>query len=120
MEERMTAVAQGPNVSLWSLALDPEVRSDAPRTAETRKNDAQIGIREVEALRQIDVVAPAELAELAEPLVKLFAGELTSGDHLRLPQLTSHDGTSLQAPHPRHHPVTPAPRTAPPSAHAPP
>lgn len=92
----MTVVARESNLSLWS-GFDLDSKNDVGRGDVGRKNDADLGIREVEALRQVDVVAPAELAELAEPLVKLFAGELTSGDNLRVPLMTTHDGPSLQA-----------------------
>jgi hypothetical protein len=88
----MTSVARDANFSLWS-GFDVQPSRQERATARP-SNDAELGIQEVEALRQVDVVAPAELAE---PLVKLFAGELTSGDHLRLPQMTTHDGPAIQS-----------------------
>lgn len=70
-----------------------------PNSSVTQKrSDAQMGIREFEVLRaDLDMVAPADAAALAEPLVELYRGASTSGDHLRLPQLTRHDGPALQA-----------------------
>ncbi len=76
------------NISLGNESL----RADRGRA------DAEMGIRELEALRlDADLVIPADAAELAEPLVKAFAGELTSGDHLRLQQKTFLDGPSMRA-----------------------
>lgn len=81
------------NASLWQLGVDAD---NKPREL-GRKNDAQVAVKELQVLRaDLDMVAPPEVAEVAEPLVKLFQGELSSGDHLRLPQLTQHDGPSLQ------------------------
>lgn len=87
-----------PGAALWNdLSSTPDRVGGGQHQDAVRKSDAQYGIKEVQALRSVDIIAPAELAELAEPLVKLFSGEITSGDHLRLPQLTSHDGPSMQA-----------------------
>ncbi|MCK6545019.1 hypothetical protein L6R52_04070 [Myxococcota bacterium] len=73
------------------------VRSDASSLA-TRRAEAHLGIREIEVLRaDLDMIAPPEAAELAEPLVALYQGQISSGDHLRLPQLTSHDGPAVRA-----------------------
>lgn len=62
-----------------------------------RPAQAQLGVAELQALRAVDVVAPAEAAELAEPLVEVFGGRPTSGDHLRLPQPSQMDGPSMRA-----------------------
>ncbi len=96
----MSAVAlRDPGAALWNdlRTNTPADRVGGGAPHDVRSNDAHYGIQEVQALRRVDLIAPAELAELAEPLVKLFSGEITSGDHLRLPQLTSHDGPSMQA-----------------------
>ena len=62
------------------------------------RNDAQLDIREIEALRlDVDTVAPPEAAALTEPLVDLFRGQMTSGDNLRLPRMTNFDGPSTRA-----------------------
>jgi len=92
----MVAVAlRDPGAALWN---DLSQAHDKPSTLDhARKNDAHYGIKEVQALRRVDLVAPPEMADLAEPLVKMFSGEITSGDHLRLPQLTSHDGPAMNA-----------------------
>lgn len=64
--------------------LQLEVGREAPRA----RHDAQLGIKELEVLRNVDVVAPAELAQVGEPLVETYRGNITTGDHLRLPQMT--------------------------------
>lgn len=77
-----------------NLALDLEV--DAGADIRRPRNDAQVGVRELEALREVDLVAPPEAADLAEPLVKAFQMPPSSGDHLRLPQLTFNDGATMR------------------------
>src|SRR5688572_17771829 len=60
--------------------------------------DAQLGIREIEALRlNVDGVAPPEAATMAEPLVALFRGEMTTGDDLRLPPAANHTGPAVRS-----------------------
>ncbi|MCC7383659.1 MAG: hypothetical protein IT384_17595 [Deltaproteobacteria bacterium] len=92
----MSAVAvRDVKPNFWQLGLESE---SAHSSATARKNDAQVAIREIEVLRaDNDLIVPPEVADIAEPLVKLFQGEITSGDHLRLPQMTAHDGPAMQA-----------------------
>lgn len=67
---------------------------DARRT----RNDAQLGIRELEVLRlDVDMVAPPEAADLAGPLVESFRAVPSAGDHLRLPTMTNLDGPAMRA-----------------------
>ncbi len=73
--------------------LPLEVGREAPRA----RHDAQLGIKELEVLRNVDIVAPAELAEAAEPLVEAYRGNITNGDHLRLPQMTRLHPEAMQA-----------------------
>ena len=59
--------------------------------------DAEMGIKELEALRlAADLVVP-EAAALAAGLVKAFSGALPSGDHIRLQQKTFLDGPQMRA-----------------------
>jgi hypothetical protein len=90
----MTAVP----VRDFGFALqNASVRSDASNVA-ARRVEAHLGIREIEVLRaDLDMIAPPEAAELAEPLVALYQGQISSGDHLRLPQLTTYDGPAVRA-----------------------
>lgn len=75
-------------------SLDLELGTPAPRA----RNDAQMGIKELEVLRlDADIVTPPEVADAAEPLVETFRGQITTGDHLRLPQLTALDGPAMRA-----------------------
>lgn len=92
----MTAAAIGDfNNALSRLDVETARSGDA-RIA--RRNDAQMGIQEIEVLRlDLDMVAPPDAAELAEPLVEMYRGTLTSGDHLRLAQATYHDGPTLRS-----------------------
>ncbi len=62
------------------------------------RNDAHLAIHELDVLRaDLDLVAAPEAAQSLEPLIQLYRGGLTSGDHLRLPLMTSHDGPALRA-----------------------
>lgn len=89
----MSAVAiRDLNVALSNLQL--ETRAPATRS---RGADAQMGVRELEALRKADFVAPPEAAEDSEPLVGLYQGRPATGDQLRLPQVTAFDGYAMQA-----------------------
>ena len=72
--------------------LQVEVGREAPRS----RHDVQLGIKELEVLRNVDLVAPPELAQSGEPLVEAFRGNITNGDHLRLPQLTHLPGDALR------------------------
>lgn len=72
----------------------PQQRAPATKS---RNLEASLGVRELEALRKADFVAPPEAAEAAEPLVLLYQGRAQTGDRLRLPQLTSLDNTAMRA-----------------------
>lgn len=75
--------------------IPADIASSAPAE---KRTDAQLGIRELEVFRlDVDMVAPADAAELAEPLVEAFRAEPTSGDHLRLPQMTQLDGAQMRS-----------------------
>src|SRR5262245_11501078 len=63
--------------------------------ATTRRADLEVGIREIEVLRRVDMVAPAAAAERMDGLVEAFRGTITSGDNLRLEQRTSLDAASI-------------------------
>lgn len=91
---RMSAVA----LREFNPNIIRQVGTDAATADVRARNDAQLDIREIEALRlDLDTVAPPEAAALAEPLVDLFRGNMTSGDHLRLPQMTNFDGPTTRA-----------------------
>src|SRR5687767_13204456 len=63
----------------------------------TQRADAEVGIAELRVLNaDVDLVSP-EAAEPAEHLVHAFLGGETSGDHLRLPQMTKLDPASMNA-----------------------
>jgi hypothetical protein len=62
------------------------------------RNDAQLGIAELQVFRaDVDLVAPPESAELAEPIVRQLFGTPSSGDDLRLRAPTAHDGPTMRA-----------------------
>jgi hypothetical protein len=76
---------------LWAPDLDPK------RTTH-RNHDAQIAIREIKLLRDdMDIAVAPELADVVEPLVDRYQSRPTVGDHLRLPQRTTHDGPQMRA-----------------------
>jgi len=59
--------------------------------------DARPSIEEIRALRvNRDQVLPADLGELREPLVRSFQARASSGDALRLPQLTRLSGSEMR------------------------
>jgi hypothetical protein len=61
------------------------------------RSDAQPAIKELEALRlDADVASPADVSDLFGPLVALYKGEGSSGDHLRLPRMTNLDGPAIR------------------------
>lgn len=64
--------------------------------ARNARADAQLGIKELEALRNVDMVSP-EVGQVAEPLVQMYQGQITTGDALRLEQRTRFDGPSVRA-----------------------
>ncbi len=90
----MTAAAIGDlNQALTRLPIEtttPDARPGA-------RTEAHLGIKELDALRALDMVAPPEAADLAEPLVELYRGTLTSGDHLRLEKRTNFSGPAIRA-----------------------
>lgn len=75
-----------------NFAVNPYNQESQPRT----KNDAQMGIQELEVLRDVDLVAPADATDAAE-LVRIYQDGSNSGDHLRLDQKTFFDGPSMRA-----------------------
>src|SRR5262245_46214017 len=77
----------------------PSVELHSPRVDTARvRTDAELGIREIEALRlDADLVAPPEAAHVAEPLVDLYRGEVSSGDELRLPSKVWLDRANTQS-----------------------
>jgi hypothetical protein len=81
------------------LALaHPSLDAGAPKSPLTRRNDAHMGVHEIEVLRaDLDMVTPAEASELAQPLVEMYRGVVTSGDQLRLPLLSNHNGPTIRA-----------------------
>jgi hypothetical protein len=73
--------------------LSPDASPIEPRALK-----AQPALREIEVLRSdLDLVAPPDAIADHRSLVDLYRGESTSGDSLRLPLLTNHDGPSLRA-----------------------
>jgi hypothetical protein len=71
--------------------------SRAAQAPFTRRSDAELAIQELVVLREAELHAPADATELVGPLVDLYRGQGCSGDHLRLPRLSSLDGPSLRA-----------------------
>lgn len=59
--------------------------------------DAELGIAELKALREVNYVASPELAQDSEFLVALYRGDGNHADQLRLPQRTALDGPSMRA-----------------------
>ncbi len=58
-----------------------------PHEIATPESSGRMAIDELAILRlDVDLVAPPEAAQLAEPLVETFQATPSSGDHLRLPQ----------------------------------
>ncbi len=93
----MSVAVRDAGAALARLSLDTSDRLGDRAPPSTRRSDAQLGIQELQVLRaDVDMVVPPEAAALAEPLVDLFRGNLTSGDHLRLPLLTQHDAAGIK------------------------
>ena len=90
----MTAAVLG-DLNYALSHLPAEVTINQPSVGS--HTEAHLGIQELDALRALDLVAPPEAAELAEPLVELYRGTPTSGDHLRLEQRTHHTGPAIRA-----------------------
>ena len=72
---------------------------DAPqpdRSDRFNEIDAYAGIDELRALHEnVDALAPPEAAEMAEPLVDLYRGEVNADDRLRLPLVTAHGARAV-------------------------
>jgi hypothetical protein len=95
----MTAAVRDLGLAMARLSLDTEDRLPAPGASPgaLKRTDAHLAIQELQVLRaDLDLVAPPEAAALAEPLVELFRGQLTSGDHLRLPMPAQHDAAGIR------------------------
>ncbi|MCA9552653.1 MAG: hypothetical protein KC933_21650 [Myxococcales bacterium] len=68
-----------------------------PAEFSTPESAGRMHLDELEVLRlDVDMVAPPEAAQLAEPLVEQFQATPTSGDHLRLPQPPRHSAAQLR------------------------
>lgn len=64
----------------------------------TRRSDAQLGIKEIQVLRSdLDLVDPSELLRGSESVFAKYRGDITSGDELRLPLMSTNDGPGLRA-----------------------
>jgi hypothetical protein len=59
--------------------------------------DAELGIAELKALREVNYVASPELAQDSELLVGLYRGDTNGADALRLEQRTQLDGPSMRS-----------------------
>ena len=74
-----------------------QARVENPTSRPANEVEAFVGLEELQALRlNVDGLAPPEAATMAEPLVDQFRGEMTSGDHLRLPLATNHDARAVR------------------------
>ncbi len=72
-------------------------RADAGE-GNVRRSEAQVQVRELDILRaDLDLLASPESLELGEKLISDYLGNATSGDQLRLPQLTNLDGRALRS-----------------------
>lgn len=68
-----------------------------PHELSAPQSAGRMAIDELEILRlDVDLVAPPEAAQLAEPLIETFQATPSSGDHLRLPQPTRLAAGQLQ------------------------
>ncbi len=68
-----------------------------PHELAAPESAGRLAIDELEILRlDVDMVAPPEVAQLAEPLIETFQATPGSGDHLRLPQPTRFAAAQLQ------------------------
>jgi hypothetical protein len=87
----MSAVAiRDLHVAMSNLQLE------AKNPARTR-NDAQMGIKELQVLQLVDDIAPADAAELQKHIAEKYFNPSPTGDQLRLPQLTNFDGHAVRA-----------------------
>ncbi|MBK6688876.1 MAG: hypothetical protein IPG45_30685 [Deltaproteobacteria bacterium] len=86
--------------SLGQVMVDTSTdvgRADAGQ-GNVRRSEAQLQVRELDILRaDLDLLASPESLELGEKLVSDYLGNATSGDQLRLPQLTNLDGRALRS-----------------------
>ena len=67
------------------------------KTPARTRNDAQMGIKELQVLQLIDDVAPPDAAELAKHLAEKYFSPSNTGDQLRLQQLTNFDGYAVRS-----------------------
>src|SRR5687768_8879958 len=75
------------------------VETNRGQELEVRKSrvDGNVSAREINILRNdVDLLAP-EAADIGEHLIDQYRGTVTSGDHLRLPQMSSLDAMSMKA-----------------------
>ena len=86
----------GMEVKNLQVALS-NLELDVGQAQRRRQHEAHLGIKELEVLRDVDFVAPAALAQVGEPLVESYRGNITNGDLLRLPPPTRLDGETLRA-----------------------
>lgn len=71
--------------------------TDAPGEPVAFRADAELGIAELKALREVNYVASPELAQDSEFLVGLYRGDSDHADRLRLEQRTFLDGPTMRA-----------------------
>ena len=81
--------------ALQHAQVESTGRTEAEASRNAGRAEAHLAIQELEALREVDMVAPPEVADIAEPLVDMYRGTLTSGDHLRLDRRTQHSAPAL-------------------------
>jgi hypothetical protein len=67
------------------------------RTPARSRNDAQMGIKELQVLQLIDDVAPPDAVELAKGLAEKYFSPSNTGDQLRLQQLTNLDSYAMRS-----------------------
>ncbi len=71
--------------------------SDDAAIAQER-NDGHLFIQEIRAAAEVhaDTILPPEVAELVQPDIQAFQGELTHGHELRLPRAANYDVRGLR------------------------
>src|SRR5262245_46845392 len=75
-----------------------DVDASESRATNARRNDAHMGVKVLDILRaDVDLVGNENPSAIGQPLVEMYRGTITSGDELRLPLMTNHDGPSLRA-----------------------
>ena len=87
----MSAVAvRDLHVALSNLQVETQ-------TPARTRNDAQMGIKELQVLQSMDDVAPPDAVELIRGLAEKFFSPTSTGDQLRLQQLTNMDGYAVRS-----------------------